>query len=336
MTLIQHLRYLGYKTLRDQRLDLGAMNVLTGQNNAGKSTALSGLRLLDVALRHAGHRSPDTLPTPDGRRLAYTIPTADLAVSLENVHSDLTETDSSVDITLSDGAQLRLWFPQDGGMVFYVRDGAAIPRTPSAFRSRFPFEIIAVPVLGPLEHDEPHVQRETVRNGLSTHRASRHFRNFWRYHPEGFAAFAALVTQTWPGMELGPPELAMGPKGGVLHMFCAEERRSRELYWCGFGFQIWCQLLTHISRASSKTVLVVDEPETYLHPRVQRALLGILRGTGAQVVVATHAAALIADAKRGEVVEIAREAPTARRYTTVGTRLCLELGLLPELEGAAY
>ena len=25
-------------------------------------------------------------------------------------------------------------------------------------------------------------------------------------------------------------------------MFALEERISRELYWVGFGFQIWCQL----------------------------------------------------------------------------------------------
>jgi len=36
--------------------------------------------------------------------------------------------------------------------------------------------------------------------------------------------------------------------------------------WVGFGYQIWCQLLTHLSRAAEDSLVVVDEPEVYLHP----------------------------------------------------------------------
>lgn len=330
MPLICELRFERFKTLRSQTIPLEAMNILTGVNNAGKSTALSGLRLLDAALRFAGHRSPDLLQTPQGRRLAYAVPTRDLSTSVENVHTDLDDVDTTVTAVLADGALLTLWFPPDGGLIFYV-DGVTPPKTRGAFRSRFPFEIIQVPVLGPLEHDEPLVLEETVRGGLATHRAARHFRNYWYYNKDRFDAFARLVAETWPGTQIEPPDLSVGPKGPVLHMFCREGRAPRELFWCGFGFQVWCQLLTHISRAHPESVLVVDEPETYLHPAVQRSLLQVLKRTGAQVVVATHAATLIASAAPGEVVEISKDAARARRYTSHGTQLCFDLGLLPLL-----
>ena len=77
-------------------------------------------------------------------------------------------------------------------------------------------------------------------------------------------------------------------------------------------------------------VLVVDEPETYLHPRVQRQLLQILRETGAQVVLATHSATLIASAQTGEVAGVERTRRSLRRYEETGTPLCEKLGLLPE------
>ncbi len=330
MPLICELRFERFKTLRSQTIPLEGMNILTGVNNAGKSTALSGLRLLDAALRFAGHRSPDLLQTPQGRRLAYAVPTRDLSTSVENVHTDLDDVDTTVTAVLADGALLTLWFPPDGGLIFYV-DGVTPPKTRGAFRSRFPFEIIQVPVLGPLEHDEPLVLEETVRGGLATHRAARHFRNYWNNNEGHFDAFASLVAETWPGVQIGRPERTLGPKGGVLHMYCEEARAPRELFWCGFGFQVWCQLLTHISRAHPESVLVVDEPETYLHPTVQRSLLQVLKRTGAQVVVATHAATLIACAAPGEVVEISKHAARARRYTSHGTQLCVDLGLLPLL-----
>src|SRR5579859_4031623 len=69
-----------------------------------------------------------------------------------------------------------------------------------------------------------------------------------------------------------------------LAMFCDERRIERELFWAGFGFQVWCQLLTHILRAETATVLVIDEPEIYLHPDLQHQLLSLLRDLGPDVL----------------------------------------------------
>lgn len=328
MTL-QSIHFRNFKALRNLRLDLGELTVLTGPNNAGKSTALSAIRLLDAALRYARRRSPHLMETPLGRRLAYLIPTDGLSVSIENIHTDLVDSDTRVEYRLTGGGQLLLHFPPDGTCIFCVGEGLDLPPSPSVFRRVVPLNVVQVPVLGPLEDEEKLVQETTLRRGIGTHRAARHFRNYWHRYPDDFRDFARRIQQTWPGMEIEPPELTVGLKGGILFMYCRENRLTRELYWCGFGFQIWCQLLTHISRARPGDVLIVDEPETYLHPRVQRQLLQILRETGAQVVLATHSATLIASAQAGDVVGIERNQRSVLRYDETGTRLCERLGLLP-------
>ncbi len=99
-----------------------------------------------------------------------------------------------------------------------------------------------------MEHNELRRERSTVVGGLSTHRASRHFRSYWHYYPEGFEQFAGLIARTWPGMSINAPEYNYAT--GELTMFCLEGRMTCEIYWVGFGFQIWCQLLTHLSRAT--------------------------------------------------------------------------------------
>jgi hypothetical protein len=327
---LKSIHFRNFKALRRLDLELRELNVLTGANNAGKSTALSAIRLLDAALRYARRRSPHLLDTPLGRRLAYLIPTEGLAVSIENIHTDLVDSDTTVEFVLDEGGRLLLHFPPDGSCIFCVGDGLELPSSPSIFRRVIPIQVVQVPVLGPLEDEEKLVMEQTLRRGIGTHRAARHFRNYWHRYPEGFSDFAERIRQTWPGMEVEPPEMITGLKGGILFMYCRENRLTRELYWCGFGFQIWCQLLTHISRAGPGDVLVVDEPETYLHPRVQRQLLALLRDTGAQVVLATHSATLIASAQSGEVVGVGRSQRTARRYTETGTALCQMLELLPE------
>ena len=146
-----------------------------------------------------------------------------------------------------------------------------IPTTPASFDSGFLAGVVCVPVLGPVEHNEPLLLETTVRAGIGTHRAARHFRNYWYHFPDNFDRFAELLSSTWPNVIIERPEPQFDAQTPTLHMFCRENRVTRELYWMGFGFQVWCQLLSHVCRAGENDVLVVDEPETYLHPSVQRA-----------------------------------------------------------------
>ena len=186
--------------------------------------------------------------------------------------------------------------------------------SPTTFKSNFPIELAVIPVLGPVEHREDLREQETVAASLSTHRASRHFRNYWYHNPEGFEEFAGLVAKTWPGMEIHIPE-----RSGIseLSMFVSEDRFDRELFWVGFGFQIWCQLLTHLHRASTATLVVVDEPEVYLHPDVQRRLLGVLKDSGPDVLLATHSTEIIAEAGPADIVLIDKKRTSAERIKDV-------------------
>lgn len=108
-------------------------------------------------------------------------------------------------------------------------------------------------------------------------------------------------------------------------MFCRENRMTRELFWAGFGFQIWCQLLTHISRARDESLLIIDEPEIYLHPDVQRQLLSILRRLGPSIVLATHSTEIISEADPSEIVLIEKANRSAERLKDVnGVQIALE------------
>ena len=327
-TGISRIVYSGYKALGDYEIPLQHMNILTGINNAGKSTALSALRILATAIAIASRKKPELLWTPSGYQSGYLVPTTNLEISLENVHTDLCDRDSSVTFSYFNGGELVLWFPADGGCTLFVGPNSEVaPRTPSAFKRAFDTRIIQVPVLGPLEYGESLLKKETVQAGATTHKACRHFRNFWHYFPDNFDRFAALLADTWPGMTISPPELHVELGGARLHMFCQENRRTRELYWSGFGFQIWCQLLTHVCRAAPNDLLVIDEPETYLHPMIQRRLLRILRGTGAQIVLATHSASIVMAADDNDVIVVDKESRIASRQNKRAAALAAQLGL---------
>jgi energy-coupling factor transporter ATP-binding protein EcfA2 len=279
------------------------MNVLVGPNNSGKSTIIGAFRALFLGLRRAASKSAERLDGPDSEvRPGYTVPPELLPISIENVHTDYSEEDTTVTFRLSNGASLLLFFPREGGCRLFGKCQKRVPQNPTEFRAAFPLELGLAPVLGPVEHNEPLLEERTVQRDLATHRASRHFRNYWYHNPEGFDDFAALVARTWPGMVVKPVEHVQA--SGNLAMFCEENRIARELYWVGSGFQIWCQLLTHISRSRGAGLFIVDEPEIYLHPDLQRRLVGLLRNAGPQILLATHSTEIIAEAEPTDIVMI--------------------------------
>ncbi len=174
-----------------------------------------------------------------------------------------------------------------------------------------------------MEHEETYVNEETVKNSLNTHRACRHFRNYWHYFDEGWAEFSEMISSTWPGMKIKKPELDIPNR--KLSMFVSEERIDREVYWAGFGFQIWCQLLTHLSRSNDASIVIIDEPEIYLHPDVQRQLLNILRGIDADVLLATHSVEIMGEADPSEILLVNKGSKSAKRLKDVeGVQIALE------------
>ena len=315
---ITSVKFSNFKALRNYSVSLQRMNVLVGPNNSGKSTVLSAFRVLEQALRRARSRSPSRVITHTGRMSwGHNIPVNTIPISLENVHSDYADSDSSIEVRYTRGNTLYLLFPADGGVTMYWETKTQkLPTTPSTFQKAFPDIVQTIPVLGPVEQHEPVVADDTVRRAAGTPVASRHFRNYWRKNPDGFEKFRCLVESTWPRMSIRKPE-----RPDVLEdrltMFVSENRIDRELYWAGLGFQIWCQLLTHISRCSESDLLIVDEPEVYLHPEVQRQLLGILREVQPDIVLATHSVEIMGEADPSEILLVDKSRRSARRLRDV-------------------
>ena len=293
------------------------MNVFVGPNNSGKSTILSAFRVLEQALRRARARSASLVQVYTGKYVyGHNIPENTIPISLENVHSDYTESDSSIEVRYARGNKIHLLFPADGGVTMYWETTGKLPSTSGAFKKAFPDVVQTIPVLGPVEQLESIVTDETVRRAAGTPVASRHFRNYWRKNPDGFRRFQQLVESTWPGMSIREPERP-DVLDNRLTMFVSENRIDRELYWSGLGFQIWCQLLTHISRCSESDILVVDEPEVYLHPEVQRQLLGILREVRPDIVLATHSVEILGEADPSEILLVDKSRQSASRLRDV-------------------
>jgi AAA15 family ATPase/GTPase len=314
---ITSIRFKNYKALGNYTVSLNDVNILVGPNNCGKSTIISAFRILESALKTACSKSAYHVPSHTGNTAyGHLLPENNLTVTLENVHTDYLESNSKIEFRFSNKNKLILFFPMEGGCILNWDTNGKSIRSPSSFKKLFPFKIQVVPVLGPIEQEEKIVTDGTVNRSLGTHRACRHFRNYWYKNPDGFENFKRMIEETWPGMSIKLPEITSIMEQRLI-MFCSEKRQDRELYWSGLGFQIWCQILTHLSRAHEYNLTVIDEPEIYLHPDVQRQFLGILRDLNIGVIIATHSSEIIGEADPNEILLVNKNMKSAKRLRDI-------------------
>lgn len=303
-----------YKALRHYSIALRAFNVLVGPNNSGKSTILGAFRILAEGIRKATSRNPELVSVRDEQTWGYNVPLEDLPVSTENIFSDYDDRQPAlVEFRLSNANKLQLIFPEQNSCFLVCKTNGRQVRSTTDFRRNFPISVGFVPVLGPVEHDEPLFQKEAARRALLTHRAARNFRNIWYHYPDDFDEFRQLVISTWPGMDIEQPRMDTHGTRAILRMFCPEDRFPREIYWAGFGFQVWCQLLTYIIRGKDNSLLVIDEPDIYLHSDLQRQLVVLLKSLSSDIILATHSTEIISEADPGDLLIINKKTQSAKR-----------------------
>lgn len=292
-------------------------NILVGPNNAGKSSILDGFRLLAACLRFARITSPQLKSVPGfGVVASLNVPEGRLPFDSRNISRDYNKDPAIFEFSHKNGNKLRIELRDEGAASVSLVGPLRAPKTTGAFRKEFPIEVIVVPTLAPLEPEEQHVTDQTVARNLGTKLLSRTFRNTWlRESDERFAAFASMVEGDWNKIKLHKPTMERGTPARVT-MYFEENRITREVQWGGFGFQVWLQINTHLLKSSDSSILIIDEPDVYLHPELQRKLFHRIKRNFPQFAMATHSTEIINEADPSDIVVIDATKQNSRRISS--------------------
>lgn len=174
-----------------------------------------------------------------------------------------------------------------------------------------------------------------MRQNIASRLSSRHFRNQLRLLQQEQALESFLQwAEPWLGdLTFDTLGQHMSDDGLIVETFFYEagSRVPKEIVWAGDGVQVWLQLLYHVHRVRERDTIILDEPEVYLHPDLQRRLVRLLESTGRQIVVATHSSEMVAESDGRLTTLVDRTRRRARR-----TRSDADFEMLSTVLGTAF
>lgn len=313
VSLIKSIQITNFKKFGNFSISCKKTNILTGPNNAGKSSVLDALRITADIMRFTYRKKPGRKNFAEvGVCAYYNPPHSAISVPIRNIAKDYSDDPASVTIAIDSGAKLHFSLHPDKAIEVFLEADGALPTTGMAFRKLFDLDLCIVPTLGPFDEFETYLTDATVESNQNTRRAARNFRNIAiRMSEDDFQEYQSLVETTWPGVRL---QKAERDNSSIIMMY-EEGRIPREIYWSGFGLQMWFQMLMQIMRGNETSIFVLDEPDIYLHADVQRRLLNICQIRFGQLFLATHSTEIINEANPGDILIVKKEARSAKRVT---------------------
>jgi predicted ATPase len=307
--MLSALEIRNFRKFERYTVEFAQRNLLVGPNNAGKSTLIEALRLISIVVNRFGSLNFDTPPSwvPESHASRGVFP------SLRNLDFDLgketfhqySDPPAVITARFDNGNSTTVYIGPDLEVFSVIRDAEGIAITTKRDARLFNQPRIGIqPQVGPLARRERPLADRYVRGALDSTLAPTHFRNQLRLLAPYFERFKHAAEATWPGLRIDGVELLGVGDDCHLELFVRDGSFVGEVAAMGHGLQMWLQLMWFLARSEQDGTVVLDEPDVYMHPDLQRRLIRFLLARDQQVVIATHSIEMMAEVEPAELVPI--------------------------------
>ena len=97
-----------------------------------------------------------------------------------------------------------------------------------------------------------------------------------------------------------------------LQLMVRDEDFVAEIASMGHGLQMWLQTMWFLARSSEASTVILDEPDVYMHPDIQRRLIRYIKNRVPQIIVTTHSVEIMSEVDVDEILIIDRKRPRSR------------------------
>ncbi len=305
--MISTIQLDNYRCFEKTKIKVKQVSVFVGKNNAGKSSLIEALRLVAMAIRKCTGTQYRELPTDLGvgiRVKGFRIDVDKLKIDLRGIVYLYEEKVAKITAILDSGNKIEIYLNSSYAYaVLHDVNGNNIKTKMKAKESCIE-SVEILPQLGLIKENEKRLTPDTVRNDKDSYLYSRHFRNeIYQYKDEYWDEFVELAEKTWNGLRIKEVTYDYS-EDGFIQMYVSDSQFFAELGLMGSGLQMWLQIMWFLSRTKGCDTIILDEPDVYMHPDLQRKLIRIIKSRYPQAIIATHSVEMMAEVDSRNIITI--------------------------------
>ncbi len=311
--MIEKLRIENYRCYDEHEIDFKNLSIIVGKNNAGKSTLIEALRLVSLALsrfRSNIYQSPPNWLDLPLITKGITPSLKSFGFNVENLFHNYGNAPSIITATFLNSLIVKIYIGDNAELFCTLLDkqGKYVTTRGTANQIDIP-QVNILPQITLIEKEEKKLGQEYVRQNLATDLSSRHFRNQLALLYESYPKFTQLAEQSWSGLRIRSFDGRDGLYGGdtKLSLLIQDGSFVSEIGWMGSGLQMWLQIMWFLSRVGEDGLIILDEPDVYMHPDLQRKLIRLLKNRYKQVIVSTHSIEIISEVEPSNILIIDKQ-----------------------------
>jgi AAA ATPase domain len=309
--MIKELRLENFRGFDDHRIPFNPRTtVVVGKNNAGKSTIVEALRLVSLITNRYQRLAFRSLPTwlDRPRRERGVSPSIkNIELNLDSAFHRYYDPPAIITCAFEQGESITIYIGRRSEIYGVIRDsrGDLVVAPTQAYKFKLP-NVQILPQIAPLEESEKILDEDYVKRHIVTSRSSLHFRNQLKVLYEHFQKFKRIAEATWPGLRITSLEGRENLPGQDLSLLVQDTDFVAEVGWMGHGLQMWLQTMWFLTYSEGADVVILDEPDVYMHADLQRRLIRFVKDRDWQTIIATHSMEMMAEVEPEEVLVVDR------------------------------
>lgn len=325
MNDLKSIRIKNYKCFKDVSFSIKNINILIGENNAGKSTAIEAIKLIAFAIEKL--KKSNYIECPEeisdmSRNRCVLLNIQTLLIDIDLVSYKYQGGVSHIFGYFSGNLRVEVFILNKEVYAMAFANDICITKRSEMINYKIP-SIYVMPHFNLLRGSERLIDEKRTLNDRFNYRSSLHFRNELYAYENDIPLLNRLLEMTWKGLQVN-----MSYKIGVSSVIDVQIRDvdfSAEIMNYGSGLQMWIQILWFLCKIhETDCVVVLDEPDVYIHADLQRKLYHLVADKYPQIIIATHSIEIISETQIENIMIIDKR---QKRFSFCKKKSNLEMGL---------
>lgn len=308
--MIKKMTLKNYRCFEDYTINFKDETLIVGENNAGKSTIIEALRIISVTANKLFKNrqyinANDSLNIPKNIR-GFNLNLDTYKVDLRSIVYFYKENiNAEIIAEFENNVIFKIYLnPECVFATIYNKSGENIKSITNAKKmNENDLKVNIMPHLNLIREKEKKLATETIERDQYTYLSSLHFRNeILLYKNDYFLKFKNIAEKIWSGLCIDDVEYSYD--NDEVLFWIKDNQFTSELGLMGSGLQMYLQIIWFIAKNSSGATIILDEPDIYLHPNLQKKIFNYIKSMNTQIIIATHSVELISEADFKNVFQI--------------------------------